>query len=325
VTTGLSAAGVFRALWRPALAVIVLLLAAASPITSAAQDAGPETYRYYLAATPSRSLDDLCVGDRVTIDVAAVRFLGNKRAADTDHVTNPPVQVFGVRLEAITGDPAIGTLFPAAQRTSARGSPPGSARFSFAPKKPGFTTLVFTGTESRSWFGGGDISYLSTELTATVKECDYDVIVTAHWIAGPISTYWANSDLIRLRYAGQPGHYTGSGVVSWLLVEDEPGCTLHAVPAESEVDVIAELEGEDQLIVDVDFGDPVTGASYTYMCPEDVISSTYLFKYTPAALTFTISAAGGYKHLPQTLVDNNFSIFNLEGAADVSVAPAAPE
>ena len=286
---------------------------------SAAEDFGLTQVQMYLTTSPWRSLDDLCVGDRAYIDVIANRLLG--RRPGNDNMTNPPVQVFGVAITATNSDPDVGTLFPAvAQRTWARGTPPGSARFSFSPKKPGTTTLVFTGTDG--WFG--QEVYLKTELTVTVKECEYDVIVTAHWSDGPTVDYWATSGL-RLRYAGQPGHYAGSGVVRWLFANDSPGCALHAVEARSEVEVIAELDGADALIVDVDFGDPVTGEVYTYMCPEDVISSTYLFSYTPEALTFTVSAAGGYKRLPQTLVDNNFAIGNLSGFGDVSVEPASPE
>ena len=321
---GHSTGGVFRAGGRVVVAVVAVLLAVASPMSSAAQDQGIERFRYYLTASPRQSLDNLCIGDRVLIDVTADQFLGNKRATDTDHVTNPPVQVFGVALTATAGDPDVGTLFPASQRTSARGTPPGSAQFSFAPKKAGSTNLLFEGTEPRSWYAGGDLKYLSTELIATVKECEYDVTVVSHWNNGTAETLTATTEVVGLSPTGEPGHFAGSGIVHWLVLNTEPRCTPHATELTSEVDIIAELEGTDELIVDADFGD-LTSEFYGYLCPDDTINSTYLVTYTPSPLTLTVSTSGSPKRLPQTLVDNNYTILNLFGSAEVSAVPARSE
>jgi hypothetical protein len=303
----------------------VLLVAVATPLTASAQP-GLQTYRYYLNATPRHSLDDMCVGDRVWIDVTANRFLGNHRYADSDHVTNPPVQVFGVKLTAIAGSPDVGTLSPASQRTSIRSSPAGSARFSFYATKPGFTTLQFTGTESQTWFQP-DISYLSTELTATVKECEYDVTVVGRWSGFNID-YTAISEVTRLRLGAQPGHYEGSGSVDWVIADGvaRAGCSKHAVTVAGEVTIVAEFDGADALIVDVDFA-MVTGTFYTHQGPPycDDISSTMIFHNTAEALTFTLSRSGGTRHLPETLVDNDFAILNRSGSAEVTVTPARPE
>jgi hypothetical protein len=303
---------------------IVLLIGGGTPLTTAAQ--GIEKYRYYLTATPRQSLEDLCVGDRVWIDVTANRFLGNHRYTDSEHVTNPPVQVFGVKLTATSGSPDVGTLSPATQMTAMRSSPPGSARFSFYATKPGFTTLQFTGTESRNWFVP-DVSYLATELTATVKECEYDVTVVGRWSGSNID-YTAIIEVVRLRLGAQPGHYSGSAPVEWVVADAiaRTGCSKHGSKVNGEVDVTAEFNGADELIVDVSFAQ-VTGTFFTYQGPPycNDISSTIVFHNMPEALTFTLPRSGGTRHLPNTLVDNDFEILNRFGSAEVTVTPARSE
>jgi hypothetical protein len=113
-------------LFGSSLAWIVAVVAiAGQPLIASAGDFAPERYIFYLAAQPNRSIDNLCVGDIVRIDVTAERFIANKRATDTDRNTSPPVQLYGVSVNGAVGNrapPRVKPCYPEEARRTTRKS-----------------------------------------------------------------------------------------------------------------------------------------------------------------------------------------------------------
>lgn len=303
--------------------LLIVLLAMSSQPGPAQAEAGFEKYVFYLAAKSSRSMADLCVGDRVTIDVTAERFHANRRGSGTDQTTNPPVQVFGVTLNGAVGNPAIGSLTPPSQVTSAGAAPPGSAQFAFTAKEAGSTEIVFKGIKIETgWFlqfVNGNKEYLSTTLEATVKDCQYDVTVASQW--NGFNLEWLGI-LDAARLSSSDGQkYTGSGTWTWVITEDpgDPGCAPHTLVLTSEADLTGELDG-DRLIVDVAYRQ-AKGYLIGHMLDCTTPQGRETLTQVPGPLTFTVPASGGRLLLPHTLVDEAYAPLSLSGDAAIVVVP----
>lgn len=325
-----SRASAFRAKgWRALVGLVVLILMASLPL-SASAEGGMETYVFYLAGGANKSLTDLCVGDVVTIDIKAERFLRNRRGMAADEHTNPPVQVFGVTITGTVGNPEVGSLFFTRQITSARGTPPGSAQFHFTATKAGSTGIVFRGTKiATGWFDhfvSGNKDYLSTELEATVRDCEYSVSATSRWHGFNVD-YTAIVSDVRMTSTGG-GKYTGEGTWTFITTDNPASCAPHTQIYEAPVVLNGELDG-DQLIVDVTYDRPM-GDWYTWSTDSDrcgLRSSTQTLTQYPEPLTFTVPASGRSLTLVQTLGDiTDLAVYELpDGAVRLTVRPVAAE
>ena len=203
------------------LGLMALLFAVSSQPLPVYAQGSVERYVFYLSAAATGGLGDICVGDRVALDIKAERFLANQRNSGANETTHPPVQVFGVTISGTVGNQEVGTLSPPSAMTSAGGTPPGSAQFVFTAKKPGSTGIEFKGTRIESnWFSQfiqPDRNYLSTELDATVKHCPYVVMIVSQFsVPGPAKIKFM-AVLAELHASPDAqGKFTGSGVVTWL-------------------------------------------------------------------------------------------------------------
>jgi hypothetical protein len=304
---GSTTRGRLRARW---LGPIVLLtVAAAQPLPAFAQDQGAaERWVLVLDASTDRSVDDLCVGDIVNIDVRAQRILANQRVP-TEADARPAAYVPGVKIKAASGNPEAGSLNPTERATTTTASPPGSARFVFQATHSGTTFIEFTGTEvQRTWAGvptGIDL-YLPTELEVTVKDCDYVVYATYQWhlqttAAGGFDYTASVGEVMK---SDSPGHYTASG--TWQLVKTEnpgvKGCPWHSRFVEAPVTLTGEVEG-DQLKVEVSYkparvnwattGSRALGCIYP--------QGTVTYAAFPENLKFSVPLGGSTLKLSQTL------------------------
>lgn len=327
-----SRASAFRAKgWRALVGLVVLILMASLPL-SASAEGSIETYVFYLAGGASKSLSDLCVGDVVTIDMKAERFLRNRRGSGTDLTTNPPVQVYGVTIDGSVGNPEVGSLFFTRRTTSARGTPPGSAQFKFTATKAGSTGILFKGTKvATGWvekFVNGNKDFLSTELEATVRDCEYSVTATSRWHCCNVD-YTAIVSDVRMTSTGG-GKYTGEGTWTFITTEsDNPAsCAPHTQIYEAPVVLNGELDG-DQLIVDVTYDRPM-GDWFTWGTDSGTCHlrwSTQTLTHYPEPLTFTVPASGTSLTLVQTLGDiTDLAVYELpDGAVRLTVRPVAGE
>ena len=311
-----------RARRRIALALIVLSAITAHSLAISVF-ADVERYVFYLSATPNRSLDNLCVGDVVRIDVAANRLHANSATIDPQ-TTNPPVQVYGVTIEGNVGNPEVGSLYFTKRITSARGTPPGSAQFTFTATKAGTTGIVFKGTHiQKGWFMrmvSADKSYLSTELELTVRDCEYSVTATGHWHGFNLDYSAIVSD-VRMSTSGG-GHYTGAGIWTFLITATI-GCANTQV-YEAPITLTGDMEG-DRLSVEIEYDPPAGNWIYhpTYDCSIDHATETVT--QVADQVTVEVPADGGSLSVPQTLLDRLSGMGNLEGQARVTVTPVAAE
>jgi hypothetical protein len=306
---------------RDLVAALLLFALAAQPVLA---DGGAERYVFYLAAHANRSLDNLCVGDVVRIDVTAERFIANKRATDTDRNTNPAVQVYGVTIDGTVGNPEVGSLFFTKRITSARATPPGSAQFKFTATKAGTTGIVFKGTHIQTgWFMrfvSPDRTYLSTEVEVTVRNCEYSVTATGHWHAYSLD-YTALISDVRLKSAGG-GNYTGAGIWTFLITR-VVGCSNTQV-YEAPVTLNGTLEG-DRLTVEITYDPPIGDWIYhaTYDCSHQHAIETVTSVADDVRLT--VDVEGESLSLPQTLRDRLSGVGDIEGYSRFTVRPAAPQ
>ena len=300
---------------------LIALLVLAGQQAVVAADAAPERYVFYLAAQPSRSPDDLCVGDVLRINVKAERFIANKRATNTEMNTSPPVQVYGVTLNGAVGNAEIGSLNTTTQVTSARSTPPGSTIYNFTAAKAGFTTIVFTGVARQTgWFAhfASDRPYLSAEIEVTVNDCEYSVTATSHW-SGFNLRYTALVSDVRMKSTGA-GKYTGDG--TWTFMITTGGECPNTQFFEARVELTGYLDGG-ELTVFVTYDWPVGTWFHRLSINRCVGGGSETMTQSAESLTFPVSAQGGSLSLPQTLRDiTGAAVYELPGGqVRVTVLP----
>jgi hypothetical protein len=315
-----------RSLFRAGLVVLIAVTGLPLPASAVDEPQDAERYVFYLAAQANRTLDDLCVGDVVRIDVKAERFQANQRGADTSNRnTTPPVQVYGVTIDGTVGNPEVGALFFTRRITSYRRAPPGTASFKFTATKAGTTGIAFKGTHIQSgWFlqfARGTQSYLSTELEVKVSNCDYSVTATSAWDAFNLHYKALVSDV---RMASSDGvNYSGSG--PWTLMITRRGECANTQVYKARVELTGTVDG-DQLIVSLTYGRPVGNWIYhpTFDCRRHHSTST--LHHTGGPLEVIVPVTGNASvTLPHTLEDWLVAHYNAEGSATVTVTRLVPE
>jgi len=289
--------------WRSRWAWAGLLLALALSLggarsTPAAQaaPAGDYSKKIYMLVTKAGSAErTICVGDKVVVRARVAKVV---KVVDTGDVLSDGLQfapLYGVPLEASVADPGIGSISPASSVTSLDADPVGEARFTFAAKKAGTTTVKVVGKVIKKELFGVALSSetVSGEITVTVEKCEYRVNATAIWRSAPNATIIAVITDAALAQDGD-GKYQGNADVSWAELEVAPPCTvIHYGPAPSRAFITGETLGSDLMEVKVIYEQtPSLGA--TVACPPiGIVERPESVMLGAESLRFWVLTSGG--------------------------------
>ncbi len=225
-----------------------------------------------------RDMDHICVGEPVDFYVIAVGRRNPKIILDdlgidetVEQYETPDIHVGGVTIDTLVLDSNIGSISPTSNRTLLKADPPGSARFTFIPKKPGSTELRFKGKITRGQLAGLD-TYTNdfsnvTKYPVTVIPCKFKVTTISSWSGAPYPTVGV-SDEAEVT-ADAKGHLTGSAPVNWAITTpaDDPlaacGSSVMTAPP-SQVNWSGEINDHGQLVAKATY--TPTTASIAIVC-----------------------------------------------------------
>lgn len=277
---------------------LILALAVGGAGQSAPAQASPAAteYRYSMIARKLKGNATICVGDDVPIHVRVIRaeFVGD--------VGSNVQEVPGVFVRASMSPEGVGKLNPISMMTGWDANDPGGADYKFHAEKAGTTIISFKGTINHIWWPAqlglppliDRRDFVEDLVELTVEECQYKVTTISKW---------ESSGLVKIRIeawiheAGLaedgPGHYTGTGSVTWTLATDQLGdCNAQSLTTTSQ----AELTGarDEELTVNVAF-DTANISIPVYCVGSDggVAQGSTPVQLTPDAVTFTVPASGG--------------------------------
>jgi hypothetical protein len=299
------------------LALAVVVGIAGQPSPARAAPARTE-YAYDVYASPDSNAT-ICVGDNVTISVNAtqVRLEGVKVMEE--------LTLTGLWVEGSVLNPSIGYFIIARKKIGWNSDRPQFAVLAFHADKPGKTTLTFKAevhyyeTRLDKWLYGPAKIAESNPVDVTVEDCKYKVTALSEWIGFGL-THVALIDQAGMT-ADTPGHYKGTATVNWVITEVHPraGCPPHEVMSTSQADLTGSMDKDGQHLV-VDLAYQLADATWrTFLEDCTTQSSSDRMPYTPAPLTFHVTASGGFYFHAQALVHQLEPVMNIAGSADVLV------